>query len=63
MVKALDYEIVVSEFELQSSYYVNFRVNTHKYLNLAREFKKLWNMKVKIMPIVIAAFGTITNNY
>ena len=31
-----------------------------KYLNLARELKKLWNMKVIIIPIVIGAFGTLT---
>ena len=31
-----------------------------KYFNLARELKKLWNMKVTIIPIVIGAFGTIT---
>ena len=31
-----------------------------KYLDLARELKKLWNMKVTIIPIVIGAFGTIT---
>ena len=31
-----------------------------KYLNLARELKKLWNMKVTIVPIVIGAFGTVT---
>ena len=31
-----------------------------KYLDLAREFKKLLNMKVKIIPIVIGAFGTVT---
>ena len=31
-----------------------------KYLDLARELKKLWNMKVTIVPIVISAFGTIT---
>ena len=30
-----------------------------KYLYLARELKKLWNMKVTIVPIVIGAFGTI----
>ena len=30
-----------------------------KYLDLARELKKLWNMKVTIIPIVIGAFGTI----
>ena len=32
----------------------------NKYLDLAREFKKLWNMKVTIVQIVIDAFGTIT---
>ena len=32
----------------------------HKYLDLAREWKKLWNMKVTIVPIVIGALGTIT---
>ena len=31
-----------------------------KYLDRARELKKLWNMKVTIVPIVIGALGTIT---
>ena len=31
-----------------------------KYLDLARKLKKLWNMKVTIVPIVIGAFGTVT---
>ena len=31
-----------------------------KYLNLAREFKKLWDMKVTIILIVTGAFGTVT---
>ena len=31
-----------------------------KYLDLARELKKLWNMKVTIIPIVIGAFGIVT---
>ena len=31
-----------------------------KYLNLARELKKLWNMKVTIVPIVIGVLSTIT---
>ena len=31
-----------------------------KYLDLARELKKLWNMQVTIIPIVIRAFGTVT---
>ena len=32
----------------------------NKYLDLARELKKLWNMRVTIVPIVIGAFGTVT---
>ena len=31
-----------------------------KFLNLASELKKLWNMEVMIVPIVIGALGTIT---
>ena len=31
-----------------------------KYHDLARELKKLWNMQVTIIPIVIGAFGTVT---
>ena len=31
-----------------------------KYLDLATELKKLWNMKVTIVPIMIGALGTIT---
>ena len=31
-----------------------------KYLDLARELKKLWNMKGTIIPIVSGAFGTVT---
>ena len=30
----------------------------YKYLDLARDLKKLWNMKVTIIPIVNGAFGT-----
>ena len=32
----------------------------HKYVDLARVLKKLWNIKVTIVPIVIGALGTIT---
>ena len=31
-----------------------------KYLGLAWELKKLWNMQVTIIPTVIGAFGTVT---
>ena len=34
-----------------------------KYLDLAGELKKLWNMKVTIIPIVIGAFGMVTKGY
>ena len=30
------------------------------YLSLARELRKLWNIKLTIIPIVIGAFGTGT---
>ena len=41
--------IIIIEFEKRD-----------KYLYLARELKKLWNMKVTIIPIVIGAFATVT---
>ena len=31
-----------------------------KFLDLARDLKKLWNMQVAIIPIVIGSFGTVT---
>ena len=31
-----------------------------KYFDLAWEFKKIWNMKVTIIPIVFGAFCTVT---
>ena len=31
-----------------------------KYLDLGRELKKPWNMKLTIIPVVIGAFGTVT---
>ena len=31
-----------------------------KYLNLDRELKELWNMKVTVTPIVSGALGTVT---
>ena len=30
-----------------------------KYLNLARELKKQWNMKVTVIPIVVGALGSV----
>ena len=31
-----------------------------EYLDLSKELKKLWNIQVTIIPIVIGAFGTTT---
>ena len=31
-----------------------------KYLDLAREMKKLWKMKVTFIPIIIGDLGTVT---
>ena len=31
--------------------------------NLARELKKLWNMKVTVVPIVIGALDTVTKGF
>ena len=36
------------------------REKRDKYLDLVREQKKLWNMKVTVIPIVIGALGTVT---
>ena len=35
-------------------------VKREKYLDLARELKKLWNMRVTVVPILISAFDTVT---
>ena len=48
-VVASDYRIKLKECEKKD-----------KYLDLARELKKLWNMQITIIPIVIGAFGTVT---
>ena len=34
-----------------------------KYLNLARELKKLWYMEVAVIPVVIGALGTVTKGF
>ena len=44
-----DHKIKLKEYEKKD-----------KYLDLAREVKKLWNMLVTIISIVINAFGTVT---
>ena len=52
----------IVDFAVPADHRINLKENEKKdkYLNLARELKKLWNMKVMIVPIVIGALGTIT---
>ena len=38
---------------------VDKKKERNKYIDLARELKKLWNMKVTVIPIVIGALGKI----
>ena len=33
-----------------------------KYIQLARELKKLWIRKVKVIPIVVGVLGTVLNS-
>ena len=52
----------IVDFAVQAEHRINLMEfkKKDKYLDLARELKKLWNMKVTIVPIVIGTFGTIT---
>ena len=51
-------------FDVSADHRVNFKENekSHKYLDLASELKKTWNMKVMVLPVVIGALGTIPQN-
>ena len=50
------------DFAVQTDHKIKLKENEKKdkYLNLARELKKLWNVKMTIIPIVIGAFGIVT---
>ena len=52
----------IVDFAVPADHSINLKEckKKDKYLDLARELKKLWNMKVTIVPILIGAFGTIT---
>ena len=52
----------IVDFAVSADHRINLKESEKKdkYLDLARELKKLWNMKVTIVPIVISALGTIT---
>ena len=50
------------DFAVPADHRINLKESKKKdkYLDLARELKKLWNMKVTIVPIVIGALDTVT---
>ena len=52
----------IVDFALPADHRINLKEceKKDKYLDLDRKLKKLWNMKVTIVPIVIGVFGTIT---
>ena len=52
----------IVDFTIPADHRINLKESEKKdkYLDLARELKKLWNMKVTIVPIVIGALGTIS---
>ena len=52
----------IVDFAVSAEYRIKLKEceKKDKYLDVARELKKLWNIKVTIVPIVIGAFGTVT---
>ena len=52
----------IVDFAVPADHRINLKESEKKdkYLDLGRELKKLWNMEVTIVLIVIGALGTIT---
>ena len=52
----------IVDFTVPADHRIKLKVceKRDKYLDLARELKKIWNMKVTIITIVVGAFGTVT---
>ena len=52
----------IVDFAVPANHWINPKESEKKdkFLDLARELKKLWNMKVTIVPIVIGALVPIT---
>ena len=52
----------IFDFAVPGDHRINLKESAKKdkHLDLARELKKLWNMKVTIVPIKIGALGTVT---
>ena len=50
----------IVDFSILVDHIVKLKKCEKRYLNYSRELKKLWNMKVTIIPIIIGALGTVT---
>ena len=52
----------IVDFAVPADHRINLKESEKKdeYYDLARELKKLWNMKVTTAPVVIGALGTVT---
>ena len=52
----------ISNFAVPADHRIKLKeyAKKNKYFDLARELKKLWNMKVTIISVVIGVFGTVT---
>ena len=48
------------DFAVSAEHRIKVKEKRDNYLDLARELKKLWNMKVTVIPIVIGALSTVT---
>ena len=50
------------DFAIPANHRVKMKENEKrdKYLDLTRELKKLWKMKVTVIPFVIEVLGTVT---
>ena len=54
-------EFAIVDFDVPADHRIKLKESEKKYeyLDLARELKKLWNMMMAIIPIVIGAFSTV----
>ena len=54
----------IVDFVVQADYSVELKESekTDKYVDLARELKKLWNMKVTVIPFVHGVPGTVAKS-
>ena len=51
-------------FTVPADHRIKFKESEkNKHLDLAKELKKLWNMKVTFIPIVIGVLGTVTEGF